>query len=148
MDNKSAVGYMHKPATEYICGDCIFYLDDKKRCQLLGSDVVLVYDGCNNFCPGTPGSISASGDPLFILNPNEVGLTHSEYGFSCKRCVHFDGKNWACDEVDRSSEGDDPGMIHPDACCNEWEPDPLKGHLPTEAVRAVVNPSEVTSESY
>lgn len=140
---KPAAGYMHKPGTEYICGDCIFYFDEEKKCQLLaGGDNVLVFDGCNNFCPGPAGSLSDSRNPLYALTPQEVGLTHSEYGFSCKRCVHYGTEDWSCAVVDKESEGDDQGMIHPDACCNSWERDPSRGMLPTEVVRSLINITE------
>lgn len=135
-DSKSSVGYMLKPATQYCCSDCVMFLDEKHRCMILGDENVLVTSGCNNFVPGTPASFGEN--PLYVLNGLEVGLTHTDYGFSCKRCIHFNEENWDCEEVDKNSEGDTLGMIHPDACCNEWEPDPVRGGLPTEAVRQLV----------
>ena len=41
------------------------------------------------------------------------------------------GKN-DCREVDKDSEGLTPGIIHPNACCNNWEPDAERAGKSTE----------------
>lgn len=135
-DSKSTVGYIHKSGTEYGCGDCILYLDKPKQCMLMGTENILVNDGCNDWAKGTPSLLGKS--PLFIFSKNEVGWARSDYGFSCKRCEHFNVDNWDCEEVDKDSPGPDPHLIHPDACCNEWSPDPVRGNMPTDVVRQLV----------
>ena len=132
-DSKASVGYMFKPNTQYVCGDCRDYIPDSLRCVPHGaSDTFLPLDGCNIFVPGTPHTDNVF--PLGALTKGESGFMRSNYGFSCKRCEHFNPEAFDCEEVDKDSPGDTPGMIHPDACCNEWEPDPSR-QLPTEAFR-------------
>jgi hypothetical protein len=134
MVNKQAAGYLRLPGTQYGCGDCILYGDEERECMIVISpNPVLVNDGCNYFLKGsTPVE-----NRLAVYSPQEVGFARSNYGFSCKRCEHF--SDWDCDQVDRTSSGDDEGIIHPDACCNLWEADSIRGNLPTEAVQSLLS---------
>lgn len=137
MIDKSVVSYMHAPQTQYECGDCPMYIDERKLCVLHGfGDTFLVYDGCNFFVKGMPGTFGSN--PIMGVTKQESGAARSTFGFSCKRCEHFDPITWDCSEVDRNSPGDDPGIIHPDACCNGWEADTVRALMTTEALREIV----------
>jgi hypothetical protein len=96
------------------------------------SDILLPNDSCNYFTLGFPGAFGQT--PLGLLTKEQSGFTHSANGFSCKRCVNWNRDEWACLEVDKDSEGNDPEMIHPDACCNVWLPDPVYGTMPSDAL--------------
>jgi len=133
MDSKSTVSYMHKSNTQYQCQDCVFFIVPH-ACVLHGADdTILATGSCNYFAKGEQ---QLGFSPLNLLTPYESGYMENEEGFSCKRCVHFDMAEFNCDEVDRSSAGDDPGQINPDACCNEWEPDVERARMPQEAFYA------------
>ena len=136
--DKDDAGYQFKPNTQYECGDCVFYLPDHRKCQLLSdAESVLPFDGCTYFVKGVPETLGT--ERLYALNSLEADYSRSNFGFSCKRCVHFIMESWDCEGVNKDTPGDTPGMIHPDACCNLQEPDPVRGQLPTEAVRTLIN---------
>lgn len=142
---KTEAGYQLAPNTQYVCADCAAYDADDMRCvHLRDIDVVLPLDGSNYFEKGEPESLlprpglgrDADGDSAAgLLTPQQIGLVHSNFGFSCKRCVNFIVGMFDCRRVDRTSPGDTPGMIHPDACCNLHKMDPVRGQMPTEAFR-------------
>lgn len=131
LDKKSAVLYVHKPDTQYECGDCPAWISETNRCYFHGyGDVILPLDSCGLWMKGSPDILGSS--PQGWVTKQESGWVRSNYGFSCKRCEHFDPQAWRCTEVDPDSVGDDMGMIHPDACCNEWSPDPVRSQISTE----------------
>jgi len=133
MIDKSHAGYMHMPRGDYDCDDCPFWIESSRRCVLHGaSDIVLPTDSCNFFCLGVAGSFGQT--PLGYVTKLESGFAHSTAGFSCKRCANWLRDEWGCVGVDKNSEGDDPGIIHPDACCCLWEKDPEYGDMPSEAL--------------
>lgn len=135
--DKDDAGYQFKPNTQYECGDCVHYLDQMRKCILISdAENVLPFDSCTYFAKGMPGQLGSQ--RLYCISSVEADYSRSNFGFSCKRCEHFSPEKWDCEAVNKDSEGDTPGMIHPDACCNLQEPDPVRGQLPTEAVRNLI----------
>lgn len=112
---KQAVLYILVPETEYCCEDCAFFTAPE-YCAVFGDETVKSCGSCGVFMRGEDcGDID--GAPLTKL---QAGYAENEPGFSCKRCGNFEKGN-ECKVVDKDSEGDTPGEIHPDACCNAWK---------------------------
>jgi len=133
MITKSQAGYLHVPRGDYDCDDCPMWIESSRRCVLHGaSDIVLGSDSCNYFMLGFPGQFGQT--PLGYLTKDQSGFQSSTAGFSCKRCANWQRDEWSCAEVDKSSQGDDSDMIHPDACCNVWVKDSTYGDMPAEAL--------------
>lgn len=134
MDSKSDVSYIHSYGKEYICAECPAFIPESNQCVFHGYEPggFLPFDSCNFWMPGPPGQFGVS--PLGYITKEESGYARSNYGFGCKRCVHFSTDNFDCEEVDKNSLGDDPGMIHPMACCNEQSLDPVRGQMTSEAL--------------
>ena len=116
---KAVVLYIHVPGTDYECEDCLFFITNQKCLLHRPTDLILATDSCGLF---VYGKAIENARPLGIINPVQSGLTHSKNGFSCKRCNYFNSQPQKCTQVDETSDGDDPGIIHPDACCNAWSP--------------------------
>lgn len=130
MITKLQSGYIHKPNTQYQCMDCPSWIKDENACVLHGrNDVLQSIDTCNYFVKGQP---TGFGTPLGYLTKKESGWLSNSQGFSCKRCEYWDEEEWDCQIVDKDSVGDDTGMIHPDGCCNAWDPDPERSGMATE----------------
>lgn len=129
---KQQAGYVHKFGTEYLCPDCPRWNADQK-CSLHGqNDIVTIIHTCNYWVIGQP----QGEEPTGALTPLESGLALRPKGASCKRCEYWDMAAWACRKVDADSPGDDPGVIHPDGCCNFQELDEVRGHMDTPQLRA------------
>lgn len=118
--DKQAVLYIHIDGTNYQCRDCILFITNNHCLVHRKDDKILPSDSCGLFIYGEPAE---EGTPLGIITPEQSGLTHSENdtGFSCKQCEYFGSQVKDCQKVNKDSEGDDPGIIHPDACCNNWD---------------------------
>lgn len=130
---KQAVLYIHKEGTEYTCGDCAMFLAELERCNIHGrEDVIRAHGSCGFFIFGQP----MGGEPRGEVTPLQSGYTEAPNGFSCKRCEYFLADQMDCRKVDRYSEGDDPGDIHPDGCCNAWEAKADEGEPDHEAAEA------------
>lgn len=119
---KEAVLYVFKPETNYTCGKCIF-LWKGSTCAVYSGKASADEGGCGVYIHGEPGKI----EPFGLLTKEQVGYTENKNGFSCKRCEYFLVGKMDCRKVDRTSEGDTPGIIHPNACCNRWERDKERG---------------------
>lgn len=116
--SKQATLYLHKPETQYACADCTMFLAKAERCTIHGKrDMIKSYGSCGLFVKGMP----MEGHPMGNVTKQESGYVEHGPGFSCKRCEYFDAAKQDCEIVDRDSPGDDPGIIHRDACCNAWE---------------------------
>ena len=116
--DKAIVLYLHVEGTDYECKDCMLFIKNQ-RCMVHGKDdVILETDSCGLFIYGESYD---KGAPMGLYTPERSGLTHSKNGFSCKRCEYFNPPEKKCSEVDENSDGDDPGIIHPNACCNNWD---------------------------
>ena len=116
--DKQAVLYLHIQGTDYECKDCILFVRNQRCIIHHSDDVIKETDSCGLFIYGR---YYDTAKPLGIVTPKQSGLTHSTNGFSCKRCEYFNSDENKCEKVDENSDGDDKGIIHPDACCNAWE---------------------------
>lgn len=111
---KAVALYIHKSG-RYTCNECVFYKE--KKCALYGPSVAIQpYGGCNLWVKGTEDVPWIGG-----VTKEETGYMENKEGFSCKRCEEFIAEKKACEKINKNSPGDDPGIIHPDACCNRWE---------------------------
>lgn len=135
---KQAVLYLHVVRdvnghqTQYQCRDCAKWIADLNRCTEHGlEDQILADGGCGLFVRGESVQAADGAAPKGYVTIAESGYEENGPGFSCKRCVFFlpgtdsEGgwfKPGDCQRVAAASSGDDPGGIHPDACCNGWSP--------------------------
>lgn len=116
---KQAVLYLHKPDTDYECQDCSMWISETNRCTIHGpNDIVNANGSCGLFVKGA----AMPGKPMSEVTKQDSGYVETKNGFSCKRCQYFEPDAWNCQVVDRFSAGPEYGIIHPDACCNNWEP--------------------------
>lgn len=117
---KAAALYIHRNGTDYQCQDCALFIPGAERCVAHGlNDVIKSYGSCGLFIKGSP---LKGVHPIGSVSKIESGYTEvSKVGYSCKRCEYFLATPQDCKKVDKDSEGDDPGKILPDSCCNFWE---------------------------
>lgn len=114
--SKASVLYIHIPGTEYQCSDCTMLHPKEKSCSIHQKKFkILGIGSCGLFYFGPP-----AGKGFGYLTIIQTGYEENPEGFSCKRCRRFLPARLDCRHVDRNSPGDDPGLIHPDACCNDW----------------------------
>lgn len=130
--------------TQYECRDCPMWIADLNQCTIHGADdVIMAHGSCGFFVPGQPTSSEMGAVPHGNVTIQQSGYEENpnQTGFSCKRCVHYvmmldekgqPAENGGCNVVDYNSPGDNPGSIHPDACCAAWEMDSERGALETE----------------
>ncbi len=126
---KEAVLYIFRPEVNITCGKCVF-LRDGTKCAVLGpaESVSPVTGSCGFYIHGDLGEAHVIPWIGFITKV-EAGYADNKQGFQCKRCEYFDVDDADCSEVDKDSDGDTPGMIHMDACCNRWEADSIRAKL-------------------
>lgn len=124
---KLDAGYIHLSGTNYTCHDCIAWLDHEKRCALVWEQhIATANDTSRYFMKGPPGALLGINAPYTLF---DIGFMRTPYGAGCKRCEYFNTEAWKCEKVDENSEGPDPGMIHPDACCDFQQPDTVRSFL-------------------
>ncbi len=125
---KEAVLYIFRPEANITCGKCVFIRGSK--CAVLGpTETVSPKTGsCGFYIHGDIGEAKTIPFIGFITK-EEAGYFENPTGFQCKRCEYFKVKQNDCEKVDADSDGDTPGMIHPDACCNAWEADTIRAKL-------------------
>lgn len=139
MISKGSALYVHAPRPEYDCDDCAAYLMADRRCVFHGRDDYIGMEAsCGYFMQGVPGALGFV--PLGLITKQESGYVEDVNEASCKRCEYWNPEEWACAKVDKDSVGDDPGIIHPDACCCLWGKSAERGNLPSSyfAVRGYV----------
>ena len=144
---KQAAGYLYRPETSYVCGECVFpkYLKGgASGCALFGpSETVSLSKGsCNFFAHGKPHTDQPW---LGVYTKLELGYTENTNGFSCKRCEEFSPERNDCKKVDKDSDGDTPGTISPNACCSNWERDPDRGNKTDEQLLKILSSSAVSA---
>jgi hypothetical protein len=114
---KGSVLYLHAPGGRYDCADCASFIPECRRCIIHGpDDDIDPRASCGYFLPGPYGTDPALG----FVTKAESGYVESVNGASCKRCEYWNPAG-DCLLVDKDSPGDDPGVIHGDACCVLWE---------------------------
>jgi hypothetical protein len=144
---KEAVLYIFRPEVNITCQKCVFIKGGNKaknvdgdKCAVLGpTETISAKSGsCGFYIHGDLGEAGEVPWIGFITKP-EAGYFENKTGFQCKRCEYFDAKTMDCEKVDKDSEGDTPGIIHPDACCNRWEPDSVRAKLPANKLFNILN---------
>jgi len=134
---KEAVLYIFRPETKYTCDKCVYSKnkdiepDETHKCKILGPlEDIKAFGSCGFWIHMDPVGEATPEIPwIGVITKQQAGYFENEQGFSCKRCKYFDAKNLDCEKVDKDSDGDTPGAIHPNACCNNWEPDPVRAKL-------------------
>jgi len=136
---KEAVLYTFRPETQYTCSVCVFakdkdYPEQIKKCKVFGPSADIKPEGsCGFWIHMDPTKEGTPEIPwMGVVTKVEAGYMENKEGFSCKRCEYFDAARLDCKKVDKDSEGDTPGIIHPNACCNAWEPDKVRAKLNPE----------------
>jgi len=136
---KEVVLYAFNPETQYTCGQCFNRQPNTNICSLFGpNDLISPKTGSCGFYVHEDGEKSGIYSPdLGVITKLQAGYAENKQGFSCKRCEYFQtGKN-DCSKIDKDSNGLTPGIIHPNACCNHWEPDDKRAKMTTEDVLAL-----------
>jgi hypothetical protein len=148
--DKSQAGYIHRSG-DYTCGLCVFAkpisivpMEIGKEwpaaCALFGPGerISVTRGGCNDYWHGVPNQT----DYLNVSSKLESGYLEHKRGFGCRRCEHFSPAKQDCSEVLKDSPGDDPGQIHPGACCRLWEEDSKRGDLPLAELQYLIAQSQ------
>jgi hypothetical protein len=124
---KASACYQYHPDTEYRCQECAMLkkLDGRHGCAWFGptESVKPSAGSCNYFAHAHPETFHTDVPWLSLFTKEELGYVENPNGFSCKRCEEFLPHASDCKKVDRNSEGDTPGEINPNGCCNLWEAD-------------------------
>lgn len=119
--DKIPAGYLHVLNGNYKCSNCWKFISGKERCaEMTYGDVVKPFGSCNLFSEGTPDSTLI---PHGAYTKLTAGYEEFPDGYSCKRCEYYAEVFQRCEKVNEKSPGPDPGKIHADACCNNWEHD-------------------------
>lgn len=131
--SKSTVLYVFNPPSKYTCEECTYINSTGDCTQYTKADAdVKPYGSCNIWSPGAKGHVKANGDHT----RQATGYTENRQGFSCARCEEFVADTKRCKKVNEA-EGLTPGIIHPRACCNRWEADPIRAKLPEDTLRSL-----------
>lgn len=115
---KVGAGYVHKDGVDYRCRECWDFDSIAQRCASHGpTDVIKPNGTCTYWRHGipTPGLAIAGS-----ITKQESGYTEDPNGTLCRRCKFFFKGD--CEKVNKNSPGDDPGQIHPMACCANQTP--------------------------
>lgn len=148
--SKAEAGYQYRPETQYRCGECVMLKPAGKGKETAsgcawfgaGTEVSREQGSCIYFAHGAPDHPEIPW--LGLFTKEELGYVENRTGFSCKRCEYFDIEKRDCRKpVDKDSPGDTPGEIHPNACCDFWEPDPKRSKLDTEKLMRLIALAEV-----
>lgn len=145
---KEAVLYAFNPETQYTCGQCFNRKPGTNVCSLFGpEDPISPDSGSCGFYAHEDGTKSGIFAPIVgVISKLQAGYAENKNGFSCKRCEYFMvGKN-DCHAVDKSSPGLTPGIIHPNACCNNWDADAKRAKMPTPELLEYLSKSDDSEE--
>lgn len=137
---KEVVLYAFNPETQYTCGQCVNRIPNTNTCALFGShDPINPDKGSCGFYVHEDGEKSGIYNPILgNIGKLQAGYFENENGFSCKRCEYFiSGNN--CKLIDKNSEGLTPNEIHPNACCNAWQPDKIRSKMKTSDLLEYLN---------
>lgn len=125
---KQAALYIFRPEVKIVCSECVFA--KQGRCAVFGPDetISLETGTCGLYIHGH----NKKADPvpwMGYVTKEEAGYMENKTGFQCKRCEEYIPETRGCKKIDRNSKGDTPGQIHPNACCNLWEPSPITSKM-------------------
>lgn len=128
---KDTALYVYRPETNYTCGECIFAKSKCTKCALFGPlEDIKSEAGCNLWIHADPDSELADKIPyLGLVTKLESGYMESKNGFTCGRCEYFSPEKLDCKKVRKDSPGDTLGIISPNACCNRFEADKVRGQM-------------------
>lgn len=129
MISKKASVYIHAGDGNYHCKDCKEADKNVVVCRWMrATDKISSIGGCTKWKEGAP-KFDPKKDSFLGCSPEELKYEENKVGFGCRRCTHFKRKVWACGTVDKDSPGPDPGVIHPMACCDDWDKDKTFGEV-------------------
>jgi hypothetical protein len=133
--SKAEAGYQYHPDIQYRCSDCVMMKPAKKgsACCWFGPSVPISPEtgSCNYFAHAHPEQ-KPDVPWLSLFTKEQLGYLENAQGFSCKRCEEFIFPRHECKKVDRNSEGDTPGEISPDGCCDFWQADRRRAKMTNE----------------
>lgn len=130
---KALALYVFNPPSKYTCAECAFVNADGKCTNYIRAEEnVKSYGSCNDWRTLTKGRIAGNHD----RTREATGYMENREGFSCGRCEEFVADTKRCRKIDEK-EGLTPGLIHPRACCNRWEADPIRAKLPEDKLRSL-----------
>ena len=145
---KEVVLYAFNPETQYTCGQCVNHIPKTNTCALFGENDPISPDkgSCGFYVHEDGEKTGIFNKPLGNITKVQAGYFENKYGFSCKRCKYFlIGKN-DCKEIDKNSEGLTPNIIHPNACCNNWEADKIRAKMHTEDLLSMKSSASIDFE--
>jgi len=117
--SKQGALYIHRTNTDYRCKDCIMFIPSMERCWIHSDIQVIKPNGtCGYFVKGKP---QPNLKPLSLVSAKESGYIEFKSEGGCDGCEYFSSFKRDCQVVDKDSPGDDPGEIHPKACCANFE---------------------------
>lgn len=118
--SKVSVGYIHRRGSDYRCRECLLFIPDSERCFIHGPGIEIKSNGyCIYWVKGQP---FPGLTPKGSVSKKESGYGEDPNGTTCQKCEYFLSDKADCQVVDKDSDGDDPGSIHPDACCANQDP--------------------------
>lgn len=131
---KEAVLYAFNPETQYTCGQCFNRQPGTKVCSLFGAGDPINPDtgSCGFYVHEDTEKSGIASPPVGVISKLQAGYAENSKGFSCKRCEYFLMGQNDCKKVDKESPGLTPAIIHPNACCNNWEADAKRAGMTTE----------------
>lgn len=132
---KQAALYIYRPEVRIVCQECVFVKGSK--CALFGpdTDISRTTGTCGFYIHGEE---SADMPWIGYVTKVEAGYMENKTGFQCMRCEEWNMKQQSCKKVDKNSQGDTPGIIAANACCNLWEPDPVRSKLSDEKLEQFI----------
>ncbi len=128
---KEAVLYVFRPETQYTCDKCIFLKKENKCAQFGPATDIKPFGSCGFWVHRDPRDMPKEMPWIGLVTKEQAGYDENKNGFSCKRCEYYEN-GMDCKKVDKNSEGDTVGIIHPNACCNRWEADKVRSELSTD----------------
>lgn len=138
---KEAVLYVFRPETQYTCDKCIFYKQSYQhpsQCSIFGPAAdIKPHGSCGFWIHRDPQDGGREMPWIGLVTKEQSGYVENATGFSCKRCEYY-STGMDCEKVDKNSEGDTPGIIHPNACCNRWEPDSIRSKMSPKMLEEIV----------
>lgn len=136
---KEAVLYTFRPETQYTCEKCLFRREEATKCALFSAAESIKPSGsCGFWIHFSPEKAGLDMAPIGGVTKLEAGYMDSKNGFSCKRCKFFDASALKCEKVDENSQGDTPGTIQPNACCNAFCKDDKRGEMTTDQANKAI----------
>lgn len=136
---KEAVLYAFNPETQYTCGQCFNRQPKSNICSLFNSKINPDTGSCGFYVHEDGKKTGIYAPVVGVITKLQAGYTENKEGFSCKRCEYFKVGENDCRAVDKGSPGLTPGIIHPNACCNNWDADDERAKMKTEELLKLIS---------